>query len=79
MVRTNLVGIPLFSQEICITVDHVSENDAVYFTLTSPNDVPTRSALDLVAKNSFVSLVTNLNNNDKVCKQSISLFAETLL
>ena len=57
----------------------MSENDAIYFTLTSPVDVATRNALVLVTKDSFVPLVTNLNNKDKVCKQSISLFAETLL
>ena len=71
----------LLFQEICIIADHGSENDAIYLTLTSPIDinVPTRSALVLVTKDSFVPLVTNLNNKDKVCKQSISLFAETLL
>ena len=53
----------------------MSENDAIYFTLTSPTDVATRSALVLATKDSFLSLVTNLNNKNKVCKQSISLFA----
>ena len=79
LVRTNLVDSTLLLREICITADHVSENDAIYFTLTSPTDVATRSALVLATKDSFLSLVTNLNNKNKVCKQSISLFAETLL
>ena len=57
----------------------MSENDAIYFTLTSLTDVATRSAMVFVTKDSFLSLVTNLNNKNKVCKQSISLFAETLL
>ena len=39
--------------------------------LTSPTDinVPTRTALVLVTKDSFVPLVTNLNNENNVCKQ----------
>ena len=40
-------------------------------TLTSPTDInaPTRDALVLVTKDSFVSLVTNLNKKNNVCKQ----------
>ena len=40
-------------------------------TLTSPTDInlPTTSALVLVTKDSFVSLVTNLNNKNNVCEQ----------
>ena len=79
LVRTNLVGFDSFVLRNLHNCVHVSENDAIYFTLTSPTDVATRSALVLVTKDSFLSLVTNLKNKNKVCKQSISLFAETLL
>ena len=45
-------------------------------TLTSPVDInaPTREALVLVTKDSFVSLVTNLNKKNKVCKQWCLLY-----
>ena len=45
-------------------------------TLTSPVDinVPTKGALVLVKKDSFVSLLTNLNNRNNVCKQWYLLF-----
>ena len=38
--------------------------------MTSPIDinVPTRTTLVLVTKDSFVPLVTNLNNKNNVCK-----------
>ena len=50
-------------------------------TLMSPIDinVPTRCAVVLVSKDSFVSLVTNLNSKNNVCKQWCLLLRFKLL
>ena len=50
-------------------------------TLMSPIDinVPTRWAVVLVSKDSFVSLVTNLNSKNNVCKQWCLLLRFKLL
>ena len=58
----------------CVTIlpnRFVLVQQKAILTLTSPIniDVPTRSALVLVTKDSFASLVTNLNNKNNVCKK----------
>ena len=56
----------------CVTIlpnRFVLVQQKAILTLTSPIniDVPTRSALFLVTKDSFASLVTNLNSKNNVC------------
>ena len=56
----------------CVTIlpnRFVLVQQKAILTLTSPIniDVPTRSALVLVTKDSFASLVTNLNSKNNVC------------
>ena len=55
----------------CVFLDPDEVWDIAILTLTSPTDInlPTRSALVLVTKDFFVSLVTNLNNKNNVCEQ----------
>ena len=58
----------------CVTIlpnRFVLVQQKAILTLTSPIniDVPSRSALVLVTKDSFASLVTNLNNKNSVCKK----------
>ena len=58
----------------CVTIlpnRFVLVQQKAILTLTSPIniDVPTRSALVLVTKDSFASLVTNLNSKNNVCKK----------
>ena len=55
----------------CVFLDPDEVWDIAILTLTSPTDInlPTTSALVLVTKDSFVSLVTNLNNKNNVCEQ----------
>ena len=58
----------------CVTIlpnRFVLVQQKAILTLTSPIniDVPTRSALFLVTKDSFASLVTNLNSKNNVCKK----------
>ena len=56
-----------------VLVQHVQQK--AILTLTSlinidvPTSLPTRSALVLVTKDSFVSLVRNMDNKSNVCKQ----------
>ena len=56
----------------CVTIlpnRFVLVQQKAILTLTSPIniDAPTRSALVLVTKDSFASLVTNLNSKNNVC------------
>ena len=56
----------------CVTIlpnRFVLVQQKAILTLTSPIniDVPTRSALFLVTKDSFASLITNLNSKNNVC------------
>ena len=53
----------------CVFLDPDEVWDIAILTLTSPTDInlPTTSALVLVTKDSFVSLVTNLNKKSNVC------------
>ena len=56
----------------CVTIlpnRFVLVQQKAILTLTSPINiyVPTRSALFLVTKDSFASLVTNLNSKNNVC------------
>lgn len=56
----------------CVTIlpnRFVLVQQKAILTLTSPIniDVPTRSALFLVTKDSFASFVTNLNSKNNVC------------
>ena len=55
----------------CVFLDPDEVWDIAILALTSPTDInlPTTSALVLVTKDSFVSLVTNLNNKNNVCEQ----------
>ena len=58
----------------CVTIlpnRFVLVQQKAILTLTSPIniDVPTRSPLVLVTKDSFASLVTNLNSKNNVCKK----------
>ena len=57
----------------CVFLDPDEVWDIAILTLTSPTDInfPTTSALVLVTKDSFVSLVTNLNNK-KQCLWTVT-------
>ena len=63
--------ISLSAARIQFTVLKYGATCIAILTLTLPIDInaPTRDALVLVAKDSFVSLVTNLNKKNNVCKQ----------